>query len=504
MNAAYFRELRPYSEDEIKAGLSVDGSVDIAETRAIIDALMDCGIVRYRIGDERDEEELLEAEDASARQRYQFRFVGIVIARGHAIACYPKYIRSTTRPELQMRQTLNVIRKLGQEGRLLDSADDGAHEDQLALMLRLLGLYDEYGIYSNYEETRVLNSSGIIDWQRTIDTETPVVSDGVPIYLDLWTRKTRRDEYDLIMRLHRAILSETSRFLDRCGLTDLLSIGTAELTDESPTDLGETEYFQWLIDRERAGQYVTWKQDVLDLMRLYLTGEGAEADRGTVLRLGTTSYYHAWEIACKAAFGDLLGYKLRKLPYIELRNQWRSKRYDTLLQIIPRPIWTRPQGMGNAGDVDTLIPDTITFAEHSGRLLFCIYDAKYYVPSRHGKMVKQPGVESITKQFLYQSAYQRFVEDHVFDDVVNAFLVPTEGNVPEFMASVSFPDVMSGATCASPKFSDHIDMWALPAHEVFDCYLSGRELDESMAGAILSRQKSLCKHSGVQFSDGLL
>ena len=217
-------------------------------------------------------------------------------------------------PRAKSSRSLDVIRKLGQEGKLLDLQDGGAHSDHLALMIGLLWLYDEYGAYSNFEETRVLNGPGVIDWQRTIDMETPVISDGAPIYLDLWTRKTRRDEYDLVMRLHRAILSESSRFLEGSGLSSLLSIGTAELTDENPTDIGETEYLQWLIDRERANQYVTWKQDVLDLMRSYLSERGADAERGRVLRLGTTSYYHAWEVACKTAFGDLLDYRLRELP----------------------------------------------------------------------------------------------------------------------------------------------------------------------------------------------
>ncbi|WP_165171273.1 LlaJI family restriction endonuclease [Adlercreutzia sp. ZJ242] len=480
MRAAYFCELRPYSEDEIRAELAIG----IDENRAVIDALMDCGVIRYRTGDERDEEETLGADGADATQRYQFRYVGIAIALGHAIICYPKYIRSTGRPECQMRQVLSVIRRLGQEGKLLDPQNGGRRSDQLTLMIRLLLLYDEYGVYSNYEETRLLNGPGVIDWQRTIDMETPVISNGAPIYLDLWTRKTKRTEYDLIMRLHRAILSECSRFLAEFGLSALLSIGTVELTDESPADMGEPEYFRWLIDRERAGQYVTWKQDVLDLMRAYLTEHGVGADRGRVLRLGTTSYYHAWEVACKTAFGDLLGCRLRELP-IDLAKGWRARKSETLLQIIPSPLWTRAQGMGDAGDVDTLIPDTITFAKAEGRTLFCIYDAKYYVPSRRGKIHGQPGVESITKQFLYQSAYKDFVEDHGFDGVASAFLVPSEEDEPKLLASVSFPGVMSGATGASAKFSDHIDMWALPAHEVFDCYLRRRELDPVVYESLL-------------------
>ena len=172
--------------------------------------------------------------------------------------------------------------------------------------------------------------------------EIPVISDGVPIYLDLWTRKIRRDEYDLIMRLHRAVLSECSRFLEKSGLSSLLSVGVVELTDEKPVNIGEVEYLQWLIDRERANQFVTWKQDVLDLMRAYLSELGADAEHGRVLRLGTTSYYHAWEVACKVAFGDLLDYRLRELP-LELADGWLDCECETLLQVIPRPVWTRAQ-----------------------------------------------------------------------------------------------------------------------------------------------------------------
>ena len=202
------------------------------------------------------------------------------------------------------------------------------------------------------------------------------------------------------------------------------------------------------------------------------------------MRLGTTSYYHAWEAACKTAFGDSLDYRLLELP-LKLSDAWLEDKSKTLLQIIPRPLWKRAQGMDDAGDVDTLIPDTVTFTEVRGRRLFCIYDAKYYSPSRQGRIYGQPGVESITKQFLYQSAYQRFVEEHDFDGVVNTFLVPSEEDNPALVASVSFPGVMSAATGASEKFSDHIDMWALPAHEVFDCYLRGRELDSAIYESLL-------------------
>ena len=41
------------------------------------------------------------------------------------------------------------------------------------------------------------------------------------------------------------------------------------------------------------------------------------------------------------------------------------------------------------------------------------------------KLRGQPGIESITKQYLYQLAYQPFVEAHQIDTVRNCFLMPT-------------------------------------------------------------------------------
>lgn len=59
---------------------------------------------------------------------------------------------------------------------------------------------------------------------------------------------------------------------------------------------------------------------------------------------------------------------------------------------------------------------------------FFILDAKYYnAQLAPGVAPKgQPGIESITKQYLYQLAYQKFITDHEFKSVKNCFLMPTE------------------------------------------------------------------------------
>lgn len=473
---ACVRELRPYSIPELSKMINQDER----HTLAVVQRLLDCGIVRYRTGTEQDESDIAYGAGVTGDQRYQFRYVGIALVGTTAFVCFPKYIRTDEPPMDELRLMLRVVRRLDGFGELPQASMRDGSANRLAVIVRLIELYEERGVYDNYEDSRELNGNGVIDWVHTVDTITPVLSDGRPVYLGYWTRKTRRDESDLVTRLHRAILTECSRFLTHSGIAGLLGLSEIELTDETPGAFGDVDVLDARLERERASQFVTWKQEAIDLMRLYL-GEGGVSAADQVLCMGTTAYYHAWELACKVAFGDLLGEKLGSLP-IELADGWRERSGDTLLQIIPRPLWERPGGVA-CGDVDTLIPDTVTFARGGdGSRLFCIYDAKYYVPSESGRMAGQPGVESVTKQFLYQSAYRDFVLDHGFDRVVNAFLVPGEGDEPRLLASVSFPGVIAWET---PPFSNHIEMLALPASKTFELYLRGAQADAKNLGQLL-------------------
>ena len=473
MRVAYFRELRPYSEKE----LSEELEIDIDETRAIIQDLMNHGIVRYRLNNVIDDENPEDELETTDQRIYLFCYVGIAIVQQHTIICYPKYVRmfpSGVRPIKQVRQALSVILRLGKEDKLPDCRLDGREDNFLAVMLRLIMLYGEYGIYSNYEDTRVLNGNGAIDWSRTIDLQTPVISDGLPIYIDIWTHKSALAENNIITRLHRAILSECVEYFDETGLSAIFSISPVELAEERPSNLGDRELLDWYLEQERASQYVTWKQETIDLMRRYLSIRETGADAGSTISLGTSKYEYAWETACKTAFGDLLNVRLGDL-HIELAGSYVSRTRETLQDIIPPPLWQRPTD-DHIYKTCTLIPDAIAFDKRGNERMFCIIDAKYYIPSSHGKMTGQPGLESVAKQFLYQSAYLDFIKENQFNTVINVFLVPSEDNNPSLLGRASFPGVMDASVHALKQFSDHIDMWAIPADEVFDCYLENRKI----------------------------
>ena len=480
MRKAYVRELKPYSI----AGLAGEFGMDVGRTLHTIEELMVRGIVRYRTEKSANGADSSDEEGAKDDERYQFNFVGMAMIGDLVVIAYPKYFRDGIPSLDALRRIMRVLKRDAGRASVATLADERERtDDKLPVMLALLELYAEYGVYSNFVEGRELNGSGAIDWNRTIENHLPILADGRPVYVEYETRKTLRDESDFITRLHRAVLTECSQQLFAAHVNDLLSLDELELSDAEVDEFGDAEMLEWRLERERGTQFVDWKIAVLDLLWRYLLNRESSAERDEICTLGTTSFFRLWEEACKTAFGDALSTKLGGLDF-SLKGEWVERKRDTLLGIIESPKWERCRGGGyiESGPVATLVPDTISFAvDGDGRSVFCIYDAKYYVPSLGGKMKGQPGLESVTKQFLYQSAYKGFVLDHEFDCVVNAFLVPTASDELRELARVSFPKVMGEVEL---PFSNYIHMWALPASEVFDAYLRGEKIDAGVMRAI--------------------
>ena len=104
-----------------------------------------------------------------------------------------------------------------------------------------------------------------------------------------------------------------------------------------------------------------------------------------------------------------------------------------------------------------------------------IFDAKYYnIQLEHNKKLRgQPGIESITKQYLYQLAYQPFVEAHQIDKVRNCFLMPTTS------AEIIKKGTASLAMLSRLGLQD-IQIRLMPAELMFEYYLANRKIDICM------------------------
>lgn len=478
MRTLYIRELSFHTPNSLARMLRV--SVD--ESVRYVRLLCAHGVLKLRTND--DEKEYDALHDTPVRGSYQFVYVGLVLVDDLCIIVYPKYLPEVGADDpgevaqSAMRQIFRVLRKHG--GSYSDIAamtEEGMRaNDRLALMLMLLEMYDEYGVYENYVKTLADNGPGDINWERTIASNLPYMSNDRPIYIDYKTVESDQDAADFVMRLHRAVLTECSKFMQDSGLASLLALDEVWLTDSAVEDFGDADFVAYRLERERAVQFVTWKQDVIDLLLRYVVEDDSTVRQETPLCLGTSSFYHVWEDACKVAFDDALGKRLADLG-VDLAEPFDAMGGTRLIDIIPRPQWTVPVGDGEeeCGDVATLIPDTVLLHhDRVGNSVFAILDAKYYTPELGESVNGVPGVESVTKQFLYQTAYRKFVLAHGYGRVVNAFLAPSAGDVIEHTGRVRFPGVIAAE---EKPLSNAVELYALPAGMVFDAYLAGLTLD---------------------------
>lgn len=415
------------------------------------------------------------------RGMYQFVYVGLAIFEDIVFMVYPKYLKEEDVTPTRLRTTLKVLRKsAGSYADIAAITETGLRtNDRLALMLMLLEMYEEHGLYENEERVLRTNGGGDINWERTIAMHDAHLSSGVPIYLDYETNETTRKTADFITRLHRFALTESSKFMQDNALNELLSLDELELTADEREDLGDANTIAYRLERERAVQFVTWKQRVLDLLLRYFNDEEVLARSEKILCLGTTSFYHVWEEACCVALGDISRIPIRNLG-IDLRGSWLRQSNKTLLELMPCPQWYKQTNEGEmpCGEASTLVPDALTLTKHEDAWSFGIFDAKYYTPTFGETVSGAPGVESITKQQLYQSAYKGFVMDNGVENVANIFVIPSRGTEIAKVGRVDFSEVMGRE---EPPFVDGVTMYALPAERIWECYLK----NESLPGEIL-------------------
>ena len=154
-----------------------------------------------------------------------------------------------------------------------------------------------------------------------------------------------------------------------------------------------------------------------------------------------------------------------KLP-IPLKDEYDKK--QKLIDLIEKPLWTVTGKVAKS----TLIPDLVSIFQNDGNYEFIIFDAKYYNAHLEKGITPsgQPGIESITKQYLYQLAYQKFINDHEFSAVKNCFLLPTENDSIENKGEVKLEMLENLGL-------QNIQVRFIPAIMAYDLYLTEREMD---------------------------
>ena len=396
---------------------------------------------------------------------YVFKYVGILAIGNVCLLIYPKYAVSYLNDSInnfqKLKQLISVIRKYQSKVQKIsfNSQVDVDNFNLLSIALELIYSYYEHGLYSNDKQIIEENGFGEILWEKTINESTAYFSSGLPIYLDTFTVNQENNEQDYFRRLHAFILSEVCEKLK--DILRILDIDTINISSDKREHFGNIEYISYRINQELSSQFVTFRQNILNLLKKYIEEDSGKNSSTNISFVGTNSFNLVWEDVCSEVMNDCINKSIKELGLSYSKN---PKQSTLISDIIAKPKW-KHNISGNVHVANkTLIPDIVTI---NGDKL-SIYDAKYYKIKLDDKGVdKQPGVGDITKQYLYELAYKDFAKENNLVIDSNAFLMPTEGKEEKRVGTASM-DIFYGL--GDIRLHD-IDVILKPCEEMYEIYL---------------------------------
>lgn len=480
MISVFLREQKRYSQEELVKAFECSEE----KTVHILKRLKEYGVLKAvkasedqkNLTDLLDEDiEIADVEVGENEYLYVFTFVGVITIEGRVLKCYPKYLLHNSSPRGELKQVLRVLERYNsreQIVRMYNETSDSSAFNMLAVMLFLLQDYYEYGAYTNTQDIIESNGAGDILWDKTINETFTLLSHNRPYYPELLTMRRVNDDFDYFKRLHECVLTKCTKELKEADLLDLFDIMGADVSDEEIDDFGEKDYILERISKELNVQFNTRKQRLLKTLYAYIAHSSTLDDMDCFSMFGTNSFNLVWEKVCAEVFDNQL-HKLvggLRLP-LPLHDKYYGVRHQELISLIEKPKWIGKRsedGTYTKEAKDTLIPDIITIAGD----MFIIFDAKYYnIQMDEKKELRgQPGIESVTKQYLYQLAYKDFIKVHGFDSVKNCFLMPTDGEQVDCRGYVTM-------SMLADLGLENIMVRLLPATDVYEHYLSQTHFD---------------------------
>lgn len=371
---------------------------------------------------------------------YVFIYVGIIAIGKRIIKIFPKYIKCSDEPLSEMKQVLKVLEKYSNSEEQIVNIYNGSSENKsfniLAIILFLMNDYYENGIYNNSEDIIEVNGEGAILWEKTINETFALIQDNRPYYMELYTIRNIDDEMDFFKRLHESILTECSKQLEETHLMELFDMVSVDLSEMSVDDFGDVEYILDRIQTELNIQYNTRKQILLKTMYAYISQNRKLLDEEQGISMfGTTAFNMVWEKVCATVFNNKLNTSLESLGLSSKIADGYDKN-TKLIDLIEKPRWFTQDNFEHKAK-ETLRPDLIAIETHNNIDYCVILDAKYYniQLEKDKKLMGNPGVGDVTKQYLYQLAYKKFLEDHCITHISNCFLMPTDGDGSDAIAS---------------------------------------------------------------------
>ena len=441
------KELQIYSEEDLGIKLKVNNTI----LNEIIQEFQKKKIIKY-----------------NSKNQIQFVYIGIIIIREEIIFVLPKYTECMNEDEKKI-VLKNIIRLLNDfsERENLNNSDiehidfekESLENNLISIISFLIDDYIEYGIYKNEIDYIELNGNGDINWDITIDQIDPIVIDSQWIYTDLFTNMSKVDNNKFITLLHGKIINDCIRFLNQTGLDEILGY---ELTyvENTIDGLDELDIINNEINKELIVQFNDRKRRVLYAIQAYIERR-AEVNNTNLQLYGTRNFKWVWEVICAYIFNNqfISQGKISKYELFGINApRWNINNYSNSEVKYKNEIEMKK---------NRLTPDILSVVNINNTKYLLVLDAKYYKLSvSNDKVNGNPGIEDISKQYLYQLSLKEYIEENKIQKVFNIFLLPNysktylQGNVNlDFM---------------KPYCDDGIKLVQLDVNEVIDLYCKSK------------------------------
>ena len=480
----YVREQKPYFRKDLINLFNLDDEkfsnfIMILNYHRVL-KVYDKSTFQENLMDLNESDEIFEEDFSNEDYVYVFPYVGVLTIDNIIIKCFPKYISNKEEPFEEMKEILNVIDKYNNSKENIINLYSGYDEEKefnfLSICLYLLNNYYENGIYTNQEDIVETNGEGEILWDNTINETFAILIDDIPYYTELQTQNIVDNESDYITRLHRFVITDCCKKLKEADLLELFGVDDINLSDEEQEYFGDDEYILYRIQRELSVQFITWKQILLKTLAVYISNRKSFNEGMGFTMYGTRSFYTIWEEACTKVFDNKLHTPLGKLKLpVDLHESYVKERRKKLINIIKYPKWISfDDGKKEHEAQGTLIPDLVSIYEVEEGMCFGIFDAKYYnIVLDKNNLKNNPQLKDVTKQYLYQLAFNDFIDKHNFRYISNAFLMPTEEDNSALIGEAKM-EILEGLSRPSLI---NISVVKLSARKIFNYYLNGKKVD---------------------------
>ncbi|HDR7827543.1 MULTISPECIES: LlaJI family restriction endonuclease [Bacillus cereus group] len=381
-------------------------------------------------------------------KKVSFEYVGIIIFDKRLVVCLPKYSSEEAGLDDKialMKQIMEVLKIYSSESiqedelEFLGDSNDESVFNLLAAVDFFINDYVENGLYKNEKIEYVFDGSGEVDWQQTMDNHLPYVTKNqTPVYLELITQEVSYEGKHIIVGIHKKILNECCEYLSVTGLGEFLDYPNISFSLDL-YELGNQEFQLNMIKKALYEDYNDRNLVLLRQLYNYLTrGKSLISNEGIVF-WGTRSFHTVWEKCC----ANILGHQ------------------EEIKKFIPNPVWTNFDIKDTSKK--TLIPDiTKKYVQDEKNLLFII-DSKYYdIAFGAEKVIKNPGIEDVIKQYMYESSLHNYIKEKNIDEWYNVFVFPTCAEGIEKIGEVSIEFL---------KDLKNVLLVKLPAKDIYNRYI---------------------------------